>query len=429
MHSGSENKLEYVRALLTTRLSCSKTLLELTTYDGTAIWWMVNSMFNAVMNTEEYFPVRTAKNLTILYKIAGPLAQLTYDFLLATATRSLFILTGKRKENKDKSIAFMTSNVDWGSIINIETKDYKKGDRIFDALIKRVRRQSYSILSFNPVSVEPVRGIRILSEKLQKWDIPHVPAELFLNVDVYKKYLAARKYYKGAINILRHDPEFRRLCVRNGRDEYNKVMTHLDFYFVFMFPFLVRERELAKRWIKYERPLAIVMMNEYGYMERTYLVAAKLEGVQVVAVQHGMISPTHPGYMYEKDAISAGSVESPHCPLPDKTAVSGDYFFDLLTKTSSYTEAMVAVTGQPRYDVLFHAARLYSKKQLTEKYRINPNHKVILWATQCHGFSDEENESNFTAVLNAMREINDVTLLIKQHPGEPAGMTRWSWNT
>ena len=117
--------------------------------------------------------------------------------------------------------------------------------------------------------------------------------------------------------------------------------------------------------------------------------------------------------------------------LPDITCVYGEYHFDLLTNHSIYEPDTVVVTGQPRYDILYYADTLYSKKAFLNKYDINPQHAIVLWVTQCHALSTKENVENFKAVFGALQSMEDVTLIIKQHPGESAAHTEMirSWLT
>jgi UDP-N-acetylglucosamine 2-epimerase len=178
--------------------------------------------------------------------------------------------------------------------------------------------------------------------------------------------------------------------------------------------------------IKAEKPDLILLQNEYGSNERCYLVtAAKLENIPQLALQHGVIHPTHVGYRYAQDEISRdGCVTSPYCPIPDITAVYGPYHKDILTKVSAYPKDSVVVTGQPRYDILYHANKIYDKEIFFKKYKINPKHEIVLWATQCHGLSNEENIKNFKKVFETMQNINDATLIIKQHPGEGKRYTK-----
>ncbi len=155
----------------------------------------------------------------------------------------------------------------------------------------------------------------------------------------------------------------------------------------------------------------ILLTNEYGEFEHALVVAAKLKSVPTLAVQHGVITPTHYGYIFEKEDKSK-------VILPDVTCVYGQYHYDLLTKESIYGPEQVVVTGQPRHDILYYAERIYSREKFLARYRVSPDHRILLWTTQCHGLSIEENTRNFTTVFGVMQNIKNVTLLIKQHPSE-----------
>ncbi len=120
-------------------------------------------------------------------------------------------------------------------------------------------------------------------------------------------------------------------------------------------------------------PLLILLQNEYGWRERSLLVAAKENGIPTLAIQHGIIIPTHKGYMYTKEEISPNpSQYSLHCPIPDFTAVFGESYLDLLTKVSSYPSNRVIVTGPPRYD------STYQREQKSTVNRISKRNTVYL---------------------------------------------------
>ena len=108
--------------------------------------------------------------------------------------------------------------------------------------------------------------------------------------------------------------------------------------------------------------------------------------------------------------------------IADYFLVSGIKFKDMKKDVKDSKE--IKITGQPRYDILYHADKIYDKEKFIKKYKINPDHKIILWTTQCHGLSEEENIKNFKTVFETMRNLKDVTLVIKQHPGEGRRYTK-----
>jgi hypothetical protein len=83
----------------------------------------------------------------------------------------------------------------------------------------------------------------------------------------------------------------------------------------------------------------------------------------------------------------------------------------------------VLITGLPRYDVLSNASEIYSRTGFFNAHAIDINSKIILWTTQCHAVSEEENIENFQAVFRAIKDLQGITLIIKQHPAEGKSYT------
>ncbi|HJH25846.1 MAG TPA: hypothetical protein C5S37_03520, partial [Methanophagales archaeon] len=431
-------ELKYVRQLCKKKLACEKCLLELTTYDNVAMWWVRDIQFYYFIKNVISDDISTEtghhKLFMMFYKTfrfyVGFLyyIEFLYDLSLKVFVRAIIRLLGKHNqtgmESKSK-ILFVATDNEWRFVRDYETNKLKKSDAIFDSIITKLNSK-YNLLGVYPIELPTIRGLKIFVEKLRNWDITHKPLNLYWSLDVWKKEKDAFKHFKKSWDCLKEDEGFRKMCVYNGKDIYNQIMEELELYFLFLFPRAVKYIEMGRQMIKAEKPDLILLQNEYGSNERCYLVvAAKLENIPSLALQHGVIHPTHKGYMHTQDEISPeGSVKSPYCPIPDKTAVYGTYHKDLLTKVSAYPEDSVVVTGQPRYDMLYHADEFYTKEKFLKKYKINPNHRIILWTTQCHGISNEENIKNFKAVFETMQNIKDATLVIKQHPGEGREYTK-----
>jgi len=93
---------------------------------------------------------------------------------------------------------------------------------------------------------------------------------------------------------------------------------------------------------------------------------------------------------------------------------TGKYFQEL--KKYSLTSKKVIISGQTRYDHL--TKKYFSKDELYKKYNINNERKILLWATQTHGNDNEENIRMILAFNQAVRDIENVQIIIKLHPGE-----------
>jgi len=254
------------------------------------------------------------------------------------------------------------------------------------------------------------------------------PVETYLTFDIIRKVFKAAKKYKEEWNELKNNKEF--IDSLNNDCIGFQSSALLKDYFEKLFKYRtfspVLDIELMERAIEIEKPDLVLITCGYCQLGRAAIIAGKLKGVPTLEIQHGDISPFERGaYIHSGDEIlSEGCIKSSCCPIPDKMAVYGNYYKDILTKVSAYPENSVIVTGQPRYDFLYHVDNIYSKNAFFKKYKINPEHKVILWTTQCHGISNEENVKNFETVFRTMQNLKDVILVIKQHPNEGKRYTK-----
>ncbi len=105
-----------------------------------------------------------------------------------------------------------------------------------------------------------------------------------------------------------------------------------------------RIRELLRR----VHPAGILLADEYHRQD--WLTAAATEHVPVAAVQHGVISPLHTGYIH--------GGRPPQLRLPGRTYVFGTWERDLLTRHSVYRPEEVVVGGSPRLDLVDRGGEL-----------------------------------------------------------------------
>ena len=442
MVNSQEDKLTYIHNLYKKKLNCGKSLLELTTYDNVAMWWAADTVFYYFLIKvidKDISPNRL--NLPKLmagiynthglfmkfYRNVGMCTMMVYDIFIMVLVKLLIEILGKNKQDKKNTkpkILFIAQDGQWRVIKDYKTNCLKKSDAFFDSLIMHLNNR-YNLIGIFPIDLYPIRGVKIFIDKLKNWDTPHKPLHLYWSLSAWRKEKRAFKHFKKSLNHLIKDEVFREMCIYNEKDLYKEIKDELDLWFFVSFPHLVKYIQIVKTMIKVERPDLILLLNEHGWWENTLVIAAKLENIPTIAIQHGIHVPLEKYYRYSKDEIASdGSVESPYCPIPDKTVVYGPYYKEILTRIGTYPTNSVVVTGQPRYDILYHADKIYSREQFLGKYNINQNHKVILWSTQCHGISDRENIKNFKAVFETMQNIKNTTLFIKPHPGEGEKYTK-----
>jgi UDP-N-acetylglucosamine 2-epimerase len=430
MNKTSEDDiLRYLCTIPKTKIKAGESLIELTAYNDIAMWWFVDIDFDGYINQlVKYISSKKAlieKRSLIDHLKKSSFLYFIYEFFASFLSRLNVKLYGSKRSYKENRILITAQNIEWRIIRDYFTKEFKKGDAFFDSIISTLRENNENeIITTSPLGYSISDLEVIIDKRRSQKDIIHKPFDIYWSLDVWKEGRKAKKYFSDLWKDLKNDDNFRKLL------EYKNIIfdsleKRLSYYFTTVFGRMVEYIEMAKRMIEEEKPDLILIVNELGDFERALVVAGKLNGVPTLSVQHGIITPTPGGYMYTHDEISPErSVKSPYCPIPDRTALYGHYHKDLLTKVSAYPEDSVVVTGQPRYDILYHANKIYDKEEFLKRYKINPNHKIVLWATQCHGLSNEENIKNFKAVFETMQNIKNATLIIKQHPGEGEKYTK-----
>jgi hypothetical protein len=347
----------------------------------------------------------------VTYKAVEPILSLLKTVFVEFALK----LYGRKKkddphqEERIAKILFTSENLEWRVVRDYEFNHLKKTDAFFDSIINKSGRK-YKYLGVYPIGFSTL-GLRVFIDKLRNWEIPYRPFDLYLSPDALRAHTSASGYFRVVWRELNKDENFKKLCIYNGKNLYAEIGVELWFYLLVVFPRFIKHIEMARQMVRREKPDLILIEEEYGEFERTLAVAGKLEGTPTLGIQHGVIVPTHYGYIFEKE-------DKGKMILPDFTAVYGQYHYDLLTKYSIYEPERVIVTGQPRYDILHYVDGVYSKQKFLEKNKINPVHKILLWTTQSHGLSDGENALNFETVFETMQNIENVTLIVKQHPGE-----------
>lgn len=426
-------KSEFQRRLLETRLASGRRLIDYTELEKVVAWWFVDFGFDQflerLLNGGLSERPRRARFAALeAYKRLEVVVHALESILVSLI---LFVFEKKRAhedfDGKPK-VLFTAQNLQWRVIKDDETGLPRKSDAFFDTVLKHLREEAQCIGVF-PLSMgdriearSMYRGLQILADKLHNWYIPQRPFEHYWSLNASHSERRAAGVFGSAWRSLERDETFRRICDGIGDSASKWTRARLEYYFRISFPRAVRYVEIAKRLIDKEKPNLIVLLNEYGLFERTLLVAAKQRRVPTLALQHGDIHPFHRGYMYI-DSAEGKKGESFRHFIPDMTAVYGEYQKRLLTACGNYPSNCVVVTGQPRYDRLHRIDKIYSRERFFERYGIPSHHRLVLWTTQCQVLSPQENVDNFRAVFGAIKAVRNVTLVIKQHPGEDEHQT------
>lgn len=157
--------------------------------------------------------------------------------------------------------------------------------------------------------------------------------------------------------------------------------------------------EIIEKVIDREKPKIIVVMNDRYWSSRGIIEIGKVKNIPTVGIQ---------------DAIGADVPQS-WIVSADKLAIYGNYMKEMLVK-KGVLESRLVITGDPRYDYISCCQNGFKKEEVYQQLNIDIQKKIIVFASQLHGFKYEENKKLFCGLSRAMLSLPTVQLVVKLHP-------------
>ncbi len=318
----------------------------------------------------------------------------------------------------------VSSDIDWKRTPGTDAAQTYR-DELFGSVMSALGTD-YDLVTTHAVDIRPRSGVRAALGKCRDKLGRFVGVNTYWSPRIWRAQRDAFRHFRHAWKQIEADPRLRELSTVDGVDRYAEIKRLLGFHFQITLPMAHKYYLMGRAAICDLKPDLLLVKNEYGWRERGFAIAAAHEqDVPTIALQHGNIYARHPGYVYSPSEVSeTGDHRTPFCPLPRLTLVYGEADRELLTGIGNYPHDTVRVTGAPRYDHLALATNAYPRERYAEKYGLDPGRDIVLWTTQCHGLSDDENRRTIDEVLRAVTAVG-AQLVIKQHPREGAKYTRW----
>jgi len=423
--------LDWVHDLATAPLKRGKNLLELTSFRGVSLWWLVYFPFlnAATAYAESVKSGRpTAAYHPLLVRLRKSLRHLVplYALLVTAVCRLNARLYSARREPDQAIVMFTAQNIEWRKFADPVHGKTRKTDVFFDPILREMRKTGkYGIRSTYPIG-NPVVGLPVAIEKrLHQPDIVHIPFEAFwsLSATVVERQLR-RRMAKLWIELERDDVFAKRLNYR-GLHLLKALRTDIEELFKHEIPRAAVNLLTAEKMIEKENPCLIILQNEYGRWERTVIAAAKSKGVPTLAIQHGTIGPAHIGYYHKADE-EAGKAEA--FPIPDMTVVFGEYARKVLIETCNYPPERVVALGNHQYDyVPSFLSRLSteSRNRTCRELGLDPARRIVLVATGAlqsrYGYPDHD-RLLLDAIYSAKLLRPELQLVVKLHPKEDGAL-------
>ncbi|RJS84625.1 glycosyltransferase [Methanophagales archaeon] len=400
----TKEALAFIKTLPNKKIR-DKSLKEILSYENVSLWWfteffLFHRLKEALKNVK-----RKSKNFELF------LSLFVKYYILAKALLRYFLgrlitlrYNTKKTENIPKIIAISYS-MNWRNATMPGIKKQKE-DIMLGNIINELIARNKEVIALDQDTSFFV-DIKTLIEKAIYKKGLWKPVETYLTLAIIKKVLRTYREFREEVKKLKRDEDLQFLDPL--KDDFLISFRYHIFYAMLYI-------ELMKRVIEIEKPGLILITCEYCLLGRAAVVAGKLKGVPTLAVQHGNISPYHIGYYHPAEEIS-DEITPQYCPIPDKTAVYGEYTKKILTEVCNYPADNVVITGSPRYDILSRADEIYIREEFRKMLNLDSDKKIALITTENLPIL-EENTIFLRSVLRALKELPEVQAVIKPHPGE-----------
>ena len=250
-----------------------------------------------------------------------------------------------------------------------------------------------------------------------KYPNSHKKKAFYIDKHTYtlKRYLT--KYTNvGLMTYLPANPKI--YLTKGCLDNLNYMLKNKVMFMCRFFPWRIANtntiHEAWKKLFQNTNPQIILLTDEYDIVNKIGIAVAKEMGILSIALQHGIITPNHPGYNYPN--VKKREVNN---YLPDYLIVWGPYEKQIIRypKTS---KTKIIPLGSPQHDYL---ARIkFNREEILKKYKLSRKKKIILWPTQGHDLymnKTGEWEKITNLVFDAFQHLKkEYQLVIKLHPNE-----------
>ena len=311
-------------------------------------------------------------------------------------------------------IIFATPTVYRRDITNHVTGKSARGEYIQQNIMNLIDDKD-DIIGFD-LDYNFIGDHRILSERLSD-SIPWLPLELLVDMNSSENH---SKFLNNLMKIITSKKfqelfYFRDISLWNSLDKFFDEM----FYYPYL-PFYLKIVDSLCQVFQNTQPKAIFLPYETGSLALSIILAAEKFGIKTIGLQHGYIYPGNPMYHYYnfRDENSLMGF-----PTPTNLLVFGDYVKKMLSDIG-YPIKRIMVFGNSNFFELAKIKESIKERSLYEKYKINKNKKIILFATgklqpfySGHGKYDYDVKI-WEDLLNNFKNNDNIFLVLKPHPTE-----------
>ena len=432
-----------------------KNFLSLFEYDGISLWWFIyqslipkykhltNFVEKFLNLIDKYNPqlirvenhldkiniiseICSSKGIKLEYSIINFNQQLIKNKIKNKLQKNRYAKINSKKINERKKL--FQKNL---SSINFENKiifalptSYRR--TIFDTTQEKSFRGEHLIQPvINSFDKNEILGLdldytfrgdlEILSERINDSSMDWIPLENILNTSSDPS-----KFLHKYLQIIK-EKEFQNLFVFKNISLWNSLSSF--FQSISFDPFLPNYLQVIDSLTKFfekNKPRAIFLPYETGPLSLAIIIAAKKHNVKTIGLQHGYIYKYNP--MYSFDSFHNQNNDLGFI-IPEKILLFGNQTKKLLL-SNNYPKKNLFVFGNPNFFNIDEMIKIFSKKNLFQKFGISENKKIILFTTgklqpfyTNHGVYDYDVQI-WKKLLENFSNNSNYYLLLKPHPEE-----------
>jgi len=343
---------------------------------------------------------------------------LTWKLFLLKIFRGV-LLSKMKFRRKNNPILFITEISGGRITYDYISKKYEYQDVYFHNIIKKLKEkdQYIEIIDFENRASRLLNSFSLNKKRIQSFKSPVEPWEKYLTLDIILKSKKVHNKFKNIWSALKKSNEFKKSLNVDGIPIYDLVKDDFEELFnSFKALAAIAMIETSERIIEIKRPSKIVMHDEYGALQLSFLYASKKYKIPTLSIQHGIVYDDAFAYTHTNEDINNDRNEL-NFILPDKMCVWSENTKKVLINSAKFSPMSLAVTGDPKKDYFKNALKEINREKILKNLNIALDKKIVLFATE-NLPNSEEKMVMANAVIESMSELSEFFLIIKMHPNE-----------
>ena len=338
---------------------------------------------------------------------------LLWKLLLLKIFRGLF--SNKKIKNK-KSILVISELGSWRKTFNISKNEYEFQDVFFQNIIKKLKEKEkkIEIIDFENKQNRLFSSYSINKKRADVFNCTVEPWEKFLSLKIILKSYSNHKKFKKIWSKLKNSKKFQESLKVGNISIFELVKEDFEGLFnSFKALAAISMIDTTQKIIEQKMPSTIVMHDEYGALQYSFLNVAKEKSIPTLSIQHGEIGDNVFAYTHSNEDIT----NDVKFFLPNKMCVWSENIKKSLVNSGKFSSDIIKVTGDPKNDYLKYVLNDFDRKNILKEINVPVDKKIIFFATE--NLTDlDERKQIAEAIIKSMLDLKQFFLIIKMHPNE-----------